>query len=370
MSAGAVDLGLAVASAGDFSGDGRDDVIAGGFKLVGSGTFSIGNAVVYLSSSLDASTTIPNDFNGDRNSDLLIYNTVTGDVLAGLYDGSNVFSNDLIITEDPATGWTVNATGDFNSDGNQDIFYANTITNEIGTILLDGSTVLSNNPITTIDPASGLVAQGTGDFNGDDRDEIILHNPATGLTLFLFLNATGTAALPPLQPVTEIDVANGWTLHDTGDFDGDGKDDLLLYNTVSGGIMIAFVNDSTILSFSGVMALDPTSDFVVADTADFNADGKTDLLIQNTTTGLTVIFTLDGSTIDSTIPVFEMNVAGGETLVNAGDYNADGFSDLLFHNTVTGDVTVLFLDNGAVQNLQGVINLDFSAGLTLHSGKP
>ena len=65
-----------------------------------------------------------------------------------------------------------------------------------------------------------------------------------------------------------------------------------------------------------------------------------------------------------------MDVAGGDTFINAGDYNGDGFSDLLIHNTITGEVSVLLLDNGVVQSQPLVTNLNFAAGLTLHSGKP
>ena len=40
----------------------------------------------------------------------------------------------------------------------------------------------------------------------------------------------------------------------------------------------------SVISFTGVLALSPASGWVVADTADFNGDGKTDLLIFNETT--------------------------------------------------------------------------------------
>lgn len=304
---------------------------------------------------------VHNDFNGNGESDILFYNTVSGQI--------SVIGAALVTTLDPAAGDTINATGDFNSDKKADILTYNTITGEIQTLLLNGALLLSTNSITTLNPALEIVAQGTGDFDGDGRDEIVLYKPATGDVGFIYLDAAGTAQIG-IDPVIQIPVANDWTLHDTGDFDGDGKDDLLVTNTVSGAVAILFMDGSTLLSASMVLTLNPATGLVVVDVADFNADGKSDLLIQNPATGLTGIATLDGATMISAALVFTMDVAGGETFINAGDYNGDGFSDLLIHNTITGDVTTLLLEDGVVQSQPFVLQQDTTTGWILHSGKP
>ena len=119
-----------------------------------------------------------------------------------------------------------------------------------------------------------------------------------------------------------------------------------------------------------VWTLDPASGFVVVDVAEFNSDGTSDLLIHNLVTGVTGIAFLDGATLLSAALVTTIDIAGGETLINAGFYNNDNFSDLLIHNTVTGAVSVLLLVDGVVQSQPLVTNLNFAAGFTLHSGKP
>ena len=119
------------------------------------------------------------------------------------------------------------------------------------------------------------------------------------------------------------------------------------------------------------MELPPVSGWIVQDTADFNADGRTDLLLYNTGNGQTATVVLDGSTVLSISPLYKVNLADQETLINASDYNADGIVDLLTHSLLTHNVKVIFLDgNNAGFAIQDVMPLDPASGFVLHSGKP
>jgi len=69
--------------------------------------------------------------------------------------------------------------------------------------------------------------------------------------------------------VIDLDVASSWDLIDTGDFNGDGKCDLLIYKTDIGAVGEILLNGSTILSFQGLLLLDPLAGWIVQDTADF-----------------------------------------------------------------------------------------------------
>ena len=67
-------------------------------------------------------------------------------------------------------------------------------------------------------------------------------------------------------------------------------------------------------------------------TGDFNDDGLSDILFQNSTTGQAAIWEMNGT-----------NVIGGGTVssipgpswhaIGASDFNGDGFSDILWQNT-------------------------------------
>lgn len=311
-----------------------------------------------------------NDFAGDFNSDLLMYNPASGETFAGLLSAGVLQSGNMITTLDVVGGDTIHATGDFNGDKKSDILSYNTITGEIETLLLDDGVLLSTNAILTVNPLSNFRFQGTGDFNGDGNEDIIMHNAITGEIVFIFLDPTGTA-LMGIEFVVDIDVATDWTLNNTGDFNGDGRDDLLLYNTVSGGIAIIFVDGSTVLSFAFLTDLDPASGWFVQSTADFNSDGKTDLLLYNPAGGQLATMLLDGATVLFNFSLYTLSLADQETVINVSDYNGDGKVDLLTHSLSTAEVKVIFLDgNNAITSIQGVTLLDATSGFTLHSGKP
>src|SRR5260370_25032932 len=72
--------------------------------------------------------------------------------------------------------------------------------------------------------------------------------------------------------------------------------------------------------------------WIVAATGDFNGDGFSDILFRNNSTG------------DTGYNDFHNNVfhfLGGSpaaySVVGSADYNGDGFSDILFRNNSTGD---------------------------------
>src|SRR5262249_17627638 len=70
-----------------------------------------------------------------------------------------------------------------------------------------------------------------------------------------------------------------WTIVGTGDFNGDGKSDILWRDT-SGNVAIWLMNGAQVTQSAGVGSA-PTS-WSIAETGDFDGDGKSDLLWQDT----------------------------------------------------------------------------------------
>jgi hypothetical protein len=54
-------------------------------------------------------------------------------------------------------------------------------------------------------------------------------------------------------------IASGWTIAQTGDFNGDGKSDILWYHSASGSIGAWLMNGATITSAVGIGALPPSA---------------------------------------------------------------------------------------------------------------
>src|SRR2546423_1810436 len=78
-------------------------------------------------------------------------------------------------------------------------------------------------------------------------------------------------------------------------------------------------------------------------TGDFDGDGKADLLWRNTTDGNNAIWLMNGSTVSAT-SVIQAVVDLLWTIVAVGDYGGDGRADILWRNTSTGESVIWFMD--------------------------
>ena len=74
-----------------------------------------------------------------------------------------------------------------------------------------------------------------------------------------------------------------WQIQGTGDFNGDGKSDILWRNTASGEVDIWHMNGTTLAGRRGGSRCLPN--WQIQGTGDFNGDGKSDILWRNTTSG-------------------------------------------------------------------------------------
>ena len=103
---------------------------------------------------------------------------------------------------------------------------------------------------------------------------------------------------------TEVVGAPGpdWHIADTADFDGDGKNDIL-WRTDAGSLAI-WEMDGTRVELSGYVNNGteavgaPGPDWHIADTADFNGDDKADILWR-TDGGTLAIWEMDGTRVES-----------------------------------------------------------------------
>ena len=193
-----------------------------------------------------------------------------------------------------------------------------------------------------------------------------MFDPVSGLVTILLLDGATVVA----EAVTTLDVANNWDLINTGDFDGNGNSDLLIYRTGTGEVAeILLDGGSAILSINSLLTLDPLAGWVFQDTTDFNNDGRSDLLTYNTISGEIGIVTLDGTPPVNNV-LFQVDPVTGWSPVNAGDYNADSSGDLLFINSGTGVVATIILQNNSILSVNQVITIDPASDFALLSGKP
>ncbi|MBR6241283.1 MAG: VCBS repeat-containing protein [Lentisphaeria bacterium] len=115
---------------------------------------------------------------------------------------------------------------------------------------------------------------GCGDFDGDGKDSVLM---SLNGGLFYSVDLDGTlASLGGLN-------WSGWEFGAVGDFAGDGKDDIVLLHRESGTVVL--LADGNADAFERLGQLDAT-DWSVAGAGDFDADGNDDLLVRQNSTGI------------------------------------------------------------------------------------
>lgn len=196
-------------------------------------------------------------------------------------------------------------------------------------------------------PAEGMLVQTharrLGDFNGDHRADLIWRNPFGGDNTVWLMGREGTkqVSLPAnFDPYTEIAAV--------GDFNGDGRADILWRGIGSEDSAPASlgINDGTGNSFTS-QDLPPLSlEWQIAGTGDFNADGKTDVLWRNRSTGENTLWLMGGST--PTVVSLPTQTDLNWQVAGVADFNGDGNADVLWFNGSTGEVDV-WLMNGATR---------------------
>ena len=131
------------------------------------------------------------------------------------------------------------------------------------------------------------------------------------------------------------------------DFNGDGKSDLLWQNSTTGECSV-WLMSGTVVGSKVSLGTGPAG-LKICGTGDFNNDGKTDILWQNSATGACSVWLMNGTTVTSTVALG--TVTPGWQLCGAGDFNGDGKSDLVWQNRTTGECSVWLMNGTTVSSI-------------------
>jgi hypothetical protein len=279
----------------DFNGDGRDDILweeANSLRYsnwLGTGN---GGFLIHDADALDnwaiGNIVAVGDFNGDGRDDTLwrsgnaIYLSWTG------VGGTFIFMDFAGFVANVSIDWHIVGAGDFDGDGKDDILWKND-DGRISNWLSNGDysfEINDANAMTTHIP--GSLVRGIGDFNGDGRDDFVNGWTVGNVTNYDLALGMQSGAFGFEDPFTGFGVPSEWQIAGVGDFNGDGRDDLFWRHengTISNwlyagglGLSTFHINDSVAMRYV-------STDWQVVAIGDYNGDGRDDILWRNSTTG-------------------------------------------------------------------------------------
>lgn len=286
-------LAASAATHNDFDGDGRSDLLwrnaENGFDVIWPNAASAAARNIERVSNLDWRIAGCGDFDGDQHADILWRNRATGATViwyAGSSDRKqtlwfyNLFDwgMDLEMPD-----WEIASIGDFDGDQVSDVLWRNRTTGEnaIGFLWSDLGEVYwyasQTNPVVI----SAWKVVGTGDFDGDGRSDILWRNGSTGANVvWRFTDLTGSGS--PGFVSTGLPAVNAaWKVAGIGDFNGDNHSDVLWRHPVTGANVVWPSADRAARwtpSAAGTA-------WIPASIVDINGDRRSDIVWRNTTTG-------------------------------------------------------------------------------------
>ncbi|HVE72727.1 MAG TPA: Ig-like domain-containing protein [Thermoanaerobaculia bacterium] len=293
------------------------------------------------------------DFNVDRRADIFWHNEATNEKYLYQMNGFGIDSQAVV--ELPRAGWEFGGLGDFNGDGSHDTLWRNAASGESIVDCMSRSIVRAAAFVGLgggHDIRSGdWKVAAIGNFDDSGRDDLFWHNTVTGQNT-IYTNSSPFMDAQLGAPGTVYDsVDPSWNVAGYGDFDGDGRTDLLWRNAATGENYL-WMNS---FSLRGSINVLPDANWKIVGTGDFDGDGKADILWRNTATGENYMYLMNGFTIASmgavnTIPDSNWKI------VATGDYNGDGKSDILWRNSATGE-NYMYLMNGFTITSTGTVNM-------------
>jgi hypothetical protein len=256
----------------------------------------------------------------------------------------------------PVPGVTVRR--DFNNDGRPDLVWQNDSTRQATVWYMggaEGSSLIGWKYLSSTGVAGWSIV-GSADFNGDGHPDLIWQNDSTRqATVWYMSGVQGTTLLG--WSYLAATAMPGWKIVATADFNGDGRPDLVWQNDSTRQATVWYMGGLQGASRLGwaYLAANKVPGWKIGGASDFNGDGRPDLVWQNDATRSVTVWYMGGAGGDVSTGWGYLASTGatGWTVVGALDLNRDGHGDLVWQNDATRQVTVWYMGGAQGDTLLG-----------------
>ena len=323
---------------GDVNGDGKDDILqvhpsttpatVDVLLSAGDGTFTLGTNVQVSAFSLQGGIAI--DVNGDGKVDVLTVDSQTPAVISvvlGNGDGTFQAATPLATLTTAAPANIMFA--DFNGDGVLD--FAGTIGNQLQVYLASGGGFLSPVALVTSDAVYNTYNSVASDLTGDGKPEIISTNGSNNTVTVYVNNGDGSFQTGVYYDNAGSSYSYAYGIA-TGDFNGDGKADVVVGDSYAGAVTVFQGNGDGTLTVPTVGYNTGGYPWTAPLVADFNGDGLADIIEADDSFSLAYLEGYGDGTFRSSLSYYlpqTTNIYSYTYSVAAGDFNGDGIADVV-----------------------------------------
>ena len=275
---------------------------------------------------IQAVTSIPrSDLNNDGHSDIVLQNTITSSIAAWLMSSNAILQGKVVAN--PVAAWRLQATGDLDGDGKADLILQNNVSGAIAFWRMNGTVLVSGTIVTTTSTNWRIV--GARDFDADGKADIVVQNMVTG-DVDLWTMSSGAI----VSDVLLGNVSANTRVVGLGRLGGNA---VVLQDTTTGAISRWIVSGGSVTSNQAI-GTPSAADIKVLGVADFNSDGNDDLVLQSASARTVSVWLLSSTGIGVLSSGNVATPVAGWAVVGSGDYDGDGFGDILLHNSITNGI--------------------------------
>jgi hypothetical protein len=292
------------------------------------------------------------DFTGDGTSDLL-FRDAAGQLAFWDMSGMPLAGGLRVLLGTVGPNWDIAGVGDYDGDRTSDLLFRNRTSGSIGYWKIYRGAMVAFVPLQWNVPLDWQVVHSRkrSDFDGDGRDDILLRRSDGAMGMYLVTGpgplAVNWVDLGPSDP--------SWSVAGTSDFNGDGRDRVLFRQPSTGAVGYVRMNGQ---AFQAWVALIPSLDtgWSIGTLADFDGDGFDDIYWRNASGPTEGYWDMANGVLNGFVPNAGTTTFPGYATIGftSGDYAGDGSEDVaaMFNTGNTYDrLSWLLFVNGATSSI-------------------
>jgi spore germination protein YaaH len=237
---------------------------------------------------------------------------------------------------------------EFNKDGQHDVVLRDSSLGDVRLWNINDGTISTN---TLVGTDALFEVAAAGHFTRDGETDLILRNPSNGEVKLWQMNNHTVAATLPVLTASDLN----WKIVAAADITGDGRHEIIWHHQTNGNAAY-WVRDVSTGQWSGYLmgTAKAPSDWVFAGTADFNLDGRDDLLWRKFTNGDNELWTMNGGTVTTSGTI--LNAGTAWKVAGIGDFNRDLYPDILWRDEASQQNVLWFMKDRVYQSGGNITN--------------